>query len=181
MSALQIQCVMREEDGLGAKDVEDGVLAEVIPFPRIVPNNPPSYAPPRVRTPGESTRRSNLGSQTWGSGVGSRTTHRGSSIATEKVGSAPTLLTWAARISVYAVMAAALFALAAAVGLAIRPAPYSGPTWEHSVAEGESVWSLAASIGSDRLLEDVVTDIYSLNSLGEGPLVVGQEILLPSR
>lgn len=180
MSALQIPCVTREEEGLDRNDAEDGLLADVIPFPRIVAGRPPSYAPARRHAPREVSLPTNSGARSERR-LDARSLGDSGSVTTHGVSVPPTVVAWVVRAVVYLAMTAALFSLAAAVGLAIRPAPYSGPTWEHSVAEGESVWSLAASIGSDRGLEDVVTDIYALNSLDEGPLVVGQEILLPTR
>lgn len=68
---------------------------------------------------------------------------------------------------------------AAGLGLALRPAPYSGQTWTHTVAAGESLWGLAASIDSNRPLENVVEDIRALNGLTEGTLLTGQELTLP--
>jgi len=68
--------------------------------------------------------------------------------------------------------------VAAGAGVAARPDPYAGPTFTHSVAAGESVWGLAASLGSPRPLEQVVADIEQLNDL-DGGLVAGQEISLP--
>ena len=69
--------------------------------------------------------------------------------------------------------------IAAGAGIAARPDPYSGPTFTHSVAAGESVWGLAQSLGSDRPLDQVVSDIERLNDLGGG-LVPGQEVTLPA-
>lgn len=79
-------------------------------------------------------------------------------------------------------VAAAIVVLTAALGIGVllRPAPYSGPTWAHSVVAGESVWSVAASLGSPRALEDVVTDILELNGLADGIIHPGQELLLPT-
>lgn len=70
--------------------------------------------------------------------------------------------------------------IAAQVGLALQPAPYSGPTVEHAVRSGESVWSLAASVDTQRPLEDVVVDIERLNGIS-GALSVGQHLTLPTR
>ncbi len=69
--------------------------------------------------------------------------------------------------------------IAAGAGIAARPDPYSGPTFTHSVAAGESVWGLAQSLGSDRPLDQVVSDIERLNDLGGG-LLPGQEVTLPA-
>ncbi|QWW18954.1 LysM peptidoglycan-binding domain-containing protein [Schaalia sp. 19OD2882] len=71
-----------------------------------------------------------------------------------------------------------LTALAAGVGIALQPSAYRGPTLTHSVVAGESVWSLAAAVDTDRPLEDVVTDIEALNDLDAG-LRVGQLVVLP--
>ncbi len=69
--------------------------------------------------------------------------------------------------------------IAAGAGVAARPDPYAGPTFTHSVAAGESVWSLAASLGSPRPLDQVVADIEDLNHLDRG-LLIGEEISLPA-
>ena len=71
------------------------------------------------------------------------------------------------------------FSVALGLGLALRPAPYGGETYVHSVTAGESVWGLAESLGSSRALEDVVADIVSLNALEANVLHPGQELLLP--
>lgn len=64
-------------------------------------------------------------------------------------------------------------------GLLAQPDAYSGPTVEHSVTAGESVWGLASAVGSDRPLEQVVVDIEQLNGI-QGGLTVGQEVMLPT-
>lgn len=87
----------------------------------------------------------------------------------------------ALRVVLFVAATLTLFLGAALLGSVIRPAPYDGPTWVHSVVQGESVWSLAESIGSSRALEDVVTDIYALNALGSDVLQPGQQVLLPTR
>lgn len=66
------------------------------------------------------------------------------------------------------------------VGLWLQGSGYTGETVVHSVGSGESVWSLAASVPTDRALEDVVADIQQLNDLS-GPLMRGQHIILPVR
>lgn len=81
----------------------------------------------------------------------------------------------------YALATVALFAFALTAGLSLRPASYQGTTWQHSVAQGESVWGIAAALGSERALEDVVSDIYSLNSLEGETLQPGQELILPTQ
>lgn len=74
----------------------------------------------------------------------------------------------------------ALTAGAWGAGLALQPAAYEGPTRTVSVAAGESVWSLAATVRTDRPLEDVVTDIERLNQI-DGTLQPGQKVQLPVR
>ncbi len=66
------------------------------------------------------------------------------------------------------------------LGLALQPAGYEGPTRTVSVSAGESVWSLAATVATDRPLDEVVTDIEHLNQISGG-LQPGQQILLPVR
>ena len=72
----------------------------------------------------------------------------------------------------------ALSVVAGLAGFALAPDVYSGPTIEHAVTGGESVWSLAQGVDTDRNLEDVVTDIQRLNGI-EGGLQVGQKVILP--
>lgn len=85
----------------------------------------------------------------------------------------------AVRVVLWAVAVTVAFALALTIGLMLRPAPYSGQTWAHSVTAGESIWGLAQTIGSSRPLEDLVTDIIELNGLQGATIHPGQEILLP--
>ncbi len=84
------------------------------------------------------------------------------------------------RVSLWLLVTGLVFAVALGLGLALRPAPFSGETWTHSVVSGESVWGLAQSIGSKRPLEAVVADIMTLNALGDAVLQPGQQILLPT-
>ncbi len=74
---------------------------------------------------------------------------------------------------------ALVIGIGGALGAAFRPAPFAGETYTHSVASGESLWGLAAGLGSARALEDVVEDIRALNGLDDATLHPGQEILLP--
>ena len=78
------------------------------------------------------------------------------------------------------VLTMVLFASALGVGLMLRPAPFSGQTWVHSVAAGESVWGLAVSLELSRPLESVVEDIYALNALSDATLQPGQQLILPA-
>lgn len=68
----------------------------------------------------------------------------------------------------------------AGVGLALSPGTYSGPTSVHAVNSGESLWSIAQGVKTDRPLEEVVTDIEALNGI-EGGLMVGELIRVPIR
>lgn len=67
-----------------------------------------------------------------------------------------------------------------ALGLALQPGVYDGPTIDYSVSTGESVWSIAQRVNSDRPLEEVVADIESLNNLTTG-LAVGQHLVVPAQ
>lgn len=64
------------------------------------------------------------------------------------------------------------------LGTLLAPQAYSGPTSVHAVSAGESLWSIAQGVDTERPLEEVVTDIESLNGV-EGPLLVGQRIEVP--
>lgn len=66
------------------------------------------------------------------------------------------------------------------IGMLLSPGVYSGPTAVHGVVAGESIWSIAQGVNTDRPLEDVVTDIRALNDV-EGALMVGQQIKVPIR
>ena len=83
------------------------------------------------------------------------------------------------RIVAWSVAVVVAFSVALGLGLALRPAPYGGETYVHSVTAGESVWGLAESLGSSRALEDVVADIVSMNALDASVLHPGQELFLP--
>ncbi len=85
------------------------------------------------------------------------------------------------RMAVWVAAMSVAFTAAILGGLALRPAPYQGPTWVHSVAGGESLWGLAEAIGSDRPLEDVVEDIRTLNGLQDNVVYAGDDLLLPMR
>jgi len=69
---------------------------------------------------------------------------------------------------------------AGALGLAIQPAAYDGPTVTKAVVSGDSVWSLAQNVKTDRPLEEVVADIERLNDV-EGALQPGQRVVVPVR
>lgn len=65
-------------------------------------------------------------------------------------------------------------------GLAIQPAAYDGPTVTKAVVSGDSVWSLAQNVKTDRPLEQVVADIERMNDV-QGALQPGQRVLVPVR
>ncbi|MDC4233065.1 LysM peptidoglycan-binding domain-containing protein [Actinomyces sp. B33] len=65
-------------------------------------------------------------------------------------------------------------------GILVQPDAYAGPTRVHSVVAGDSMWSLAQGVDTDRPLEEVVVDIERLNGL-DGALVQGQRVLVPVR
>ncbi len=71
-----------------------------------------------------------------------------------------------------------LSVIAAGAGVMLSPGTYSGPTAVHAVTSGESVWSIAQNVRTDRPLEEVVTDIEALNGI-EGALLVGDLIKVP--
>lgn len=83
-------------------------------------------------------------------------------------------------VKVVAMIAGTALATAGAIGLGIslQPAAYDGPTAVHSVQAGESVWSLAATVATERPLREVVRDIEEINDIN-GRLLVGQELLIP--
>lgn len=84
------------------------------------------------------------------------------------------------RFILWAMAALALGVAGVGIGMLVSPGVYSGPTAMHAVAAGESVWSIAQDVNTDRPLEDVVTDIRALNDV-EGVLMVGQQIKVPLR
>ena len=69
---------------------------------------------------------------------------------------------------------------AGALGLAIQPDAYDGPTVTKAVVSGDSVWSLAQSVKTDRPLEQVVADIERMNDV-RGALQPGQRVVGPGR
>ncbi len=69
---------------------------------------------------------------------------------------------------------------AGALGLALQPATYDGPTVTKAVVSGDSVWSLAQSVNTDRPLEEVVADIERMNDVS-GALQPGQRVVVPVR
>ena len=70
--------------------------------------------------------------------------------------------------------------IAGALGLAIQPAAYDGPTVTKAVVSGDSVWSLAQNVKTDRPLEQVVADIERMNDV-QGALQPGQRVVVPVR
>ena len=69
---------------------------------------------------------------------------------------------------------------AGALGLALQPAAYDGPTVVKAAVSGDSVWSLAQGVNSERPLEEIVSDIERLNDLS-GALQPGQRVVVPVR
>ena len=69
---------------------------------------------------------------------------------------------------------------AGALGLALQPAAYNGPTVVKAAVSGDSVWSLAQGVNSERPLEEIVSDIERLNDLS-GALQPGQRVVVPVR
>lgn len=69
---------------------------------------------------------------------------------------------------------------AGALGVSLQPAAYDGPTVVRAVVSGDSVWSLAQAVRSERPIEEVVADIERLNDLS-GALQPGQRVVVPVR
>lgn len=74
----------------------------------------------------------------------------------------------------------ALGAAGAGAGLLVSPGTYSGPTRVHAVTAGESLWSIAQTVPTERPLDAVVTDIRALNDV-EGMLQPGDLLEVPLR
>ena len=69
---------------------------------------------------------------------------------------------------------------AGALGLAIQPSPYDGPTVIKAAVSGDSIWSMAESVRSERPVEEIVADIERLNGIS-GALQPGQRVVVPVR
>lgn len=93
---------------------------------------------------------------------------------------APISLASVVRFALGLMAALALGVAGVGIGMLLSPGVYSGPTAVHGVVAGESIWSIAQGVNTDRPLEDVVTDIRALNDV-EGALMVGQQIKVPIR
>ena len=79
-----------------------------------------------------------------------------------------------------AIATLALTVGAGALGVALQPSAYDGPTVTKSVVSGDSVWSLAQGVNTERPLEEVVADIERLNDV-RGALQPGQRVVVPIR
>ncbi len=84
-----------------------------------------------------------------------------------------------AKIVGWALAFALVAGLGGVLGTVFRAAPYTGETYTHSVAAGESLWGLAEGLGLTRDLQTVVEDIRALNGLESVTLHPGQEVILP--
>ncbi len=84
------------------------------------------------------------------------------------------------RVGLYLLALIVVVALSAGAGLLMRDSAYTGPTWQHSVSAGESLWSLAAGIKTSEPIEQVMEDIRQLNALESTTLQIGQELVLPA-
>ena len=73
-----------------------------------------------------------------------------------------------------------LVAGALALGLAIQPSAYDGPTVIKAAVSGDSIWSMAESVRSERPVEEIVADIERLNGIS-GALRPGQRVVVPVR
>ena len=69
---------------------------------------------------------------------------------------------------------------AGALGLAIQPSAYDGPTVIKAAVSGDSIWSMAESVRSERPVEEIVADIERLNGIS-GALRPGQRVVVPVR
>jgi len=69
---------------------------------------------------------------------------------------------------------------AGALGLAIQPSAYDGPTVIKAAVSGDSIWSMAESVRSERPVEEIVADIERLNGIS-GALQPGQRLVVPVR
>ncbi len=87
--------------------------------------------------------------------------------------------TGVARVLLVAVLSVAGVGVGVGAGLLAQPEPYAGPTVVHSVVAGDSMWGLAASVDTQRPLEQVVLDIETLNHV-DGALQPGQLVELPA-
>ena len=79
-----------------------------------------------------------------------------------------------------AITTLALTVGAGALGVALQRSAYDGPTVTKSVVSGDSVWSLAQGVNTERPLEEVVADIERLNDV-RGALQPGQRVVVPIR
>lgn len=85
------------------------------------------------------------------------------------------------KVGMLLVLTCVLSIVAAGVGLSLQGGHQDIETTTRSVRAGESVWSLAASIESDRPLDEIVSDIEALNEGIDGTLRIGQRVVLPRR
>ena len=65
-------------------------------------------------------------------------------------------------------------------GLALQPDTYDGPTVIKAAVSGDSVWSMAQNVRSERPLEEIVADIERLNDIS-GAIHPGQRVVVPVR
>ena len=73
-------------------------------------------------------------------------------------------------------------AVGAGLGIIAQDMPDADATTLASVQAGDSLWSIAASLGiEDRSLEDVVFEIKSLNGLDSAVLSPGQILTVPTK
>ena len=57
--------------------------------------------------------------------------------------------------------------------------PQAQEVGQHAVQAGETLWSVAASVGADRDIRDVMEEIIALNGRTGSTLYAGEIILLP--
>lgn len=91
------------------------------------------------------------------------------------------VLTQALKVCAYLLLVCVLFAVGLSVGSWFGDGEYEGDTTRHSVQQGESVWSIAQGMDSDRPLHQVVEDIRTLNGIEAGTLLAGEVLTLPAR
>ena len=66
------------------------------------------------------------------------------------------------------------------LGLSLHPDTYDGPTVIKAAVSGDSVWSMAQNVRSERPLEEIVADIERLNDIS-GAIHPGQRVVVPVR
>lgn len=66
-----------------------------------------------------------------------------------------------------------------AIGKAFAP-DYAGPTQTYIVQPQDSLWNIAARTGSEKPVDDVVSQIMAMNDLSSSRIVEGQTLIIPT-